>query len=41
VKTGLAGIGYPSGCTSVGSSIAWLALPLLASALLRRRVRRG
>ncbi|HEY4729972.1 MAG TPA: heparin lyase I family protein, partial [Myxococcales bacterium] len=41
VNTGLAGVGYPSGCTSVGSSIAWLALPLLASALLRRRVRRG
>jgi hypothetical protein len=38
-KSGLAGIGYPSGCTSVGSSIAWLALPLLASALLRRRMR--
>src|SRR6267378_6701299 len=37
----LAGIGYPSGCTSVGSSMAWLALPLLASALLRRRMRRG
>ncbi len=41
VKTGLAGIGYPSGCTSVGSSIAWLALPLLAGALRRRRMRRG
>jgi len=41
VKTGLAGIGYPSGCTSVGSSIVWLALPLLAGALLRRRMRRG
>ena len=40
-NTGLAGIGYPSGCTSVGSSIAWLALPLLAFAFLRCRTRRG
>ena len=40
-NTGLAGIGYPSGCSSVGSSIAWLALPLLAFAFLRCRTRRG
>ena len=36
--TGLAAIGYPSGgCSSGGASRAWLALPLLALALLRRR----
>ena len=35
--TGLAAIGYPGGCSSGGASLAWLALPLLALALLRRR----
>jgi Polysaccharide lyase len=36
-KTGLAAIGYPSGCSSRGSRLGWLALPLLALAALRRR----
>ncbi|MGZ6124585.1 MAG: heparin lyase I family protein, partial [Myxococcales bacterium] len=36
-KTGLAAIGYPSGCSSMGSQLAWLAIPLLAVAGLRRQ----
>ena len=40
-KTGLAALGYPSGCGSVGSHLAWIALPLFAAAVLRRRTRRG
>src|SRR5690349_14606109 len=41
-KTGLAGIGYPSGCSSRGSPLAWMAVPLLAGlALRRRKARRG
>jgi hypothetical protein len=35
-RTGLAAIGYPAGCSSLGADLAWLALPLLA---LRRRRR--
>ena len=38
-KTGLAAIGYPAGCTSTGSHLAWLAVPLLALAGWRRRRR--
>ena len=38
-KTGLAAIGYPSGCTSIGSHLAWLALPLVLAAGMRRRRR--
>jgi len=36
-KTGLAAIGYPAGCTTGGAQLAWLALPLLAGALIRQR----
>jgi hypothetical protein len=38
-KTGLAAIGYPAGCSSMGSHLAWLAFPLLALAGWRRRRR--
>lgn len=38
-KTGLAGIGYPAGCSSSGSPLALLAVPLLALAGWRRRRR--
>ena len=38
-KTGLAAIGYPAGCTTAGSHLAWVAIPLLALAGWRRRRR--
>jgi hypothetical protein len=37
---GLAALGYPAGgCSTRGAQLAWLALPLLALLVLRRRKR--
>jgi polysaccharide lyase-like protein len=40
VRTGLAAVGYPAGCSSTGPQLGWFALPLLAGAVARRRLRR-
>jgi hypothetical protein len=38
--TGLAAIGYPAGCSSTRTELAWVALPiLLVGALHRRRLK--